>query len=441
MGIFKNNFIMLFPVLIGSVFFNYTYLFGLNLTREEVVKYALANSELIRIQEMAERKSALAIATARSPSLPQLNIMMDYDRNWTLQSLVFNGNSVKIGSEYDMRTAIGLRQSLFSGGRNRASKTVAEYSHVGNKLQGKTIRQNIIAQVEYTFYDVLVAVELASVSYIALKNARESLDLIQMRRLVGRGSKFEELRARGHVSSMVADSIAAENRIVLTRLKLKSLIGLDAETEMSLNGDLSRVSRWQVKGIDRDSLIFVAMNTRPDLKALKQQLRIEEQVISLEKSARWPKIDFVLSGQAQMQTDRFKYKNSKWTKNWATGLTLRVPVFDGFLTRSRINQAQTQLETVQYELLHLQRRVKLEVETSLRRVEEAVARVKAERQVVSEAEKAIQMAYSRYSTGAGTQLEILDAQLLLVTSQTNLALARRDRAIGLLELDRSLGLL
>ena len=136
-----------------------------------------------------------------------------------------------------------------------------------------------------------------------------------------------------------------------------------------------------------------------------------------------------------------KYKNSKWTKNWATGLTLRVPVFDGFLTRSRINQAQTQLETVQYELLHLQRRVKLEVETSLRRVEEAVARVKAERQVVSEAEKAIQMAYSRYSTGAGTQLEILDAQLLLVTSQTNLALARRDRAIGLLELDRSLGLL
>ena len=84
MGIFKNNFIMLFPVLIGSVFFNCTYLFGLNLTREEVVKYALANSELIRIQEMAERKSALAIATARSPSLPQLNIMMDYDRNWTL---------------------------------------------------------------------------------------------------------------------------------------------------------------------------------------------------------------------------------------------------------------------------------------------------------------------------------------------------------------------
>ena len=439
MRIYKNNFIMLFQVLICSVFFKCTDLFGLNLTREEAVRYALANSELIRIQEMAERKSALAIATARSPSLPQLNVMLDYDRNWTLQSIVFNGNSVKIGSEYDMRTAIGLRQALFSGGRNRASKTVAEYSHVGNKLQGKTIRQNLIAQVEYTFYDVLVAVELASVSYLALKNARESLDLIQTRRRVGQGSKFEELRARGHVSSMVADSIAAQNHIVLTGLKLKSLIGLDAETEISINGDLSRVSRWQDK--DKDSLIYVAMNTRPDLKAMKQQLRIEEQVINLEKSARWPKIDFVLSGQAQMQTDKFKYQNSKWTKNWATGLTLRVPVFDGFLTRSRINQAQTQLETVQYQFLHLQRRVKLEVETSLRRVEEAVARVKAESQVVLEAKKAIQMAYSRYSTGAGTQLEILDAQLLLVRSQTNLALARRDRAIGLLELDRSLGLL
>ena len=135
---------MLFQVLICSVFFNCANLFGLNLSREEAVRYALANSELIRIQEMAERKSALAIATARSPSLPQLNVMFDYDRNWTLQSIVFNGNSVKIGSEYDMRTAIGLRQALFSGGRNRASKTVAEYSHVGNKLQGKTIRQNLV---------------------------------------------------------------------------------------------------------------------------------------------------------------------------------------------------------------------------------------------------------------------------------------------------------
>ena len=180
---------------------------------------------------------------------------------------------------------------------------------------------------------------------------------------------------------------------------------------------------------------------RPDLRAMRQNLRTHEQIIRLEKSARWPVLDFVMAGQAQMQSDRLVDENAKWRKSWSTGLTLRIPVFDGFLTRSRIGQARAQLEAVRLQLSNLHRKIKLEIKTNVRRIDEAVARVNAEKQVLIEAEKAIQMSRSRFSTGAGTQLEILDAQLLLVRTQTNLALARRDRAIGFLELDRSLGLL
>ncbi|MEE3233751.1 MAG: TolC family protein [Candidatus Latescibacterota bacterium] len=425
--------------MLSSVFLSWPNVYGLDLTRAQVVQYALANSEIIRVQEMVEKESALTIVAARSSLLPQVDVMANYDQNWMLPSFVFNGASVTIGSENDMRTAVGLRQALFSGGRNSASKNVAEYSHLGSKSQGQSIRQSVVAQAEHAFYDVLVAIELASVSYLALKNARESLDLIKTRRAVGRGSTFEELRARGHVSSMAADSIAAVNNIVLTQLNLKSIIGLDLETAINVKGDLSRQSLWENIGID--SLIFVALKMRPDLKAMKHQLRAQEQKIRLEKSARWPVVDFVMSGQAQMQSDRLVDENAKWRKSWSTGLTLRIPVFDGFLTRSRIGQARAQSEAVRLQLSNLHRKIKLEIKMNVRRIDEAVARVNAEKQVLIEAEKAIQMSRSRYSTGAGTQLEILDAQLLLVRTQTNLALARRDRAIGFLELDRSLGLL
>ena len=148
-----------------------------------------------------------------------------------------------------------------------------------------------------------------------------------------------------------------------------------------------------------------------------------------------------MSGQAQMQGDRLIDKNAKWRRNWSTGLNLRVPIFDGYRIRSRIRQAETQLEALHYEILNLKRKIKFEVETSIRLLDEAFARVQAGKQVKVEAEKAIEMAHSRYSTGVGTQLEVLDAQLFLVRTKTNLTIAKRDRALRIIDLDRSLGLL
>ena len=439
MKIRENDFFMCCFLSLVSVVLGSVNVFGLDLTREQVVQYALANSEMVSIQEMVEKESALGILAARSSSLPRIDLLAEYDRNWRLPSFVFNGASVTMGSENHTRTSVGLRQTIFSGGRNRASQKIAEYSYLSSKSKGKSIRQTVVLQAELAFYDILVAMDLASVSYLALKNARESLNLIKARRAVGRGSPFEELRARGHVSSMEADSIVAVNNILLTRLNLESIIGLDSEVEINIKGDLFRSSVWQ--DIAVDSLVTVALAMRPDLRAMRQKIRTQEQIIHLEESARWPVLDFVMAGQAQMQSDRLVYEDAIWRKNWSTGLTLRIPVFDGFLTRSRIGQAQMKLEAALYEISIMKRRIKLEVETSIRRLDEAVARVKSEKQVLIEAEKATEMAHSRYSTGVGTQLEILDAQLFLVRTQTNLALARRDRAIGLLELDRSLGLL
>jgi len=53
----------------------------------------------------------------------------------------------------------------------------------------------------------------------------------------------------------------------------------------------------------------------------------------------------------------------------------------------------------------------------------------------------LRMAGSRYANGAGTLLEILDAQLALVQTRTENAMARRDRGLALMRLERSVGVL
>ena len=50
---------------------------------------------------------------------------------------------------------------------------------------------------------------------------------------------------------------------------------------------------------------------------------------------------------------------------------------------------------------------------------------------VQQATSGLGVAQSRYQAGVGTQLEILDAQLLLVQAESDLAVAQRDRALAI----------
>ena len=71
----------------------------------------------------------------------------------------------------------------------------------------------------------------------------------------------------------------------------------------------------------------------------------------------------------------------------------------------------------------------------------ATGRVSARRRTVEQATKGLQVAESRYRSGLGTQLEILDAQLVLARAETDFATARRDRARRLEEVELAAGVL
>jgi len=69
----------------------------------------------------------------------------------------------------------------------------------------------------------------------------------------------------------------------------------------------------------------------------------------------------------------------------------------------------------------------------------ARATFEAVTQTVAEAEEAFRLASLRYSRGLGTQLDVSDAQLALLTARTNEARATFDLYLATAELARALG--
>jgi outer membrane protein len=57
---------------------------------------------------------------------------------------------------------------------------------------------------------------------------------------------------------------------------------------------------------------------------------------------------------------------------------------------------------------------------------EAKKRIEGQQKNIEQAEKAVHIAQTRYRSGVGTQLELLDSQVAMTRAQTNYALAIYD---------------
>jgi outer membrane protein len=73
------------------------------------------------------------------------------------------------------------------------------------------------------------------------------------------------------------------------------------------------------------------------------------------------------------------------------------------------------------------------------KMEEARKRIAAQEKSIGEAEKALSIAQTRYRSGVGTQLELLDTQAALTRTQTNYAQAVYDFLIAQAEWQHAVG--
>jgi outer membrane protein TolC len=406
---------------------------------EKGVALALNNNERLLQAKIDVVHSREGHRLARSAGLPQLEASINYNRNWLLPSFVFAGSAVRIGTENNLTGTVTMRQRLYAGGGVRAAMDMADRQVAIMGETERETRQLVVAAVEERFYDLLLAGELLKVVHLAIERSRQNLHQVVSRGQAGRASEFDRLRAQVQVSSMRADSIRSENDLRLAAMALKDIVGIDLDQPLEVRGTFRIDTSLDIN--DLQGLLDRGVANRPELARIIRQLEYQERNVEFERAAGRPLLDLVATGQTQFQSNEFDLADKEWRKSWNTGVVLNIPIFDGQRTGARVAQAKQSLRRAEYERQRLEREVHLQVQQAYYDVEEASERIEANRDAVLQAEKGLRMAGSRYANGAGTLLEILDAQLALVQTRTENAMARRDRGLALMRLERSVGVL
>ena len=112
--------------------------------------------------------------------------------------------------------------------------------------------------------------------------------------------------------------------------------------------------------------------------------------------------------------NKWRYKNSVYV-----GLNLKVPIFDGWQTTSRVQQAEIDLMKAKETFVKTNQQLKNQLDDVLLNIEEMKNRISAYAATIDQAKLGYEISIKRYNNGLGTQLENIDALVAFTQAKVN----------------------
>jgi outer membrane protein TolC len=409
------------------------------LSLDEVVRRATSTNEQVMIARAEKARAAGLVKEVRSDALPSISANFGYTRNIQTPVLFLAGEDgveqISIGSDNEYTIGLTARQTLFDPSLGPA-RAAARLSADASDAQVEAARTEVALQARTAYYDALLARELVRVQEQALAQAERRLEQVQEFYRAGTGSEFDRLTARVEVDNVRPDLIAARNRLELDRNRLKRTIGMALDREIVLTDSLPSPG---ARPASEDSLVRTALRRRSDLRGQELRVRLENENVSSEERSDLPSLELSAGLQRQASSDDLFPPQEDFSQSATAGLSFSVPLFDGRAAAGRVQQARAAHTRETFRLGQLRENIRLEVQQAHQSLNAARERVQASRANVDRAERALEIAQSRFEEGLSTQVELNDAELAVTRARTNLAQARHDYAVARAELVAATG--
>jgi len=396
------------------------------LTLEECIAIALERNADAVISEKNVESAAAGVMGAVANFLPQLDASSSYSKSATEMSPDPN-------SYYS--ADLSLRQSLYRGGYNLANLSYVRAGHKKAQDSYEQTRQLVALEVKVRYFDLLQAARLLRVAEELVRSSEEQVKLEENLHEVGATTKANLLRAKVKLGEDRLSFISAQNNLSIAKANLNDILSwsLDTAVEVVDNLDVEQAE------LNLPSLIERAISQHTSVKIAEARVQQAKASLGMAKSGRMPSLS--ASGSYSWGDSDLPKGVEDWKAHdsWRFGLSLNMPIFDGFATKSNIRQARLNLAMAQEEWEQAVRDVALVVKQAYLNVTEAEERIQVTEESLALAEEERRLAQERYRLGASLLLELIDSQAAYSTAQTNHISALYDYQLAIAQLENAVG--
>lgn len=406
------------------------------LNLEKSLETAYQNNRSLQSQTEKINSARFKIQEAKSAFYPNLSFQGSFTYLGVNPSFVVDipgvfSQKVTVGFHDNYTFALALQQSLFTWGRIRNRYSISNLNLSLEQENYTKTKQGITYNVTSSFYSALLAVELIKVREDALKNIQEHLKTVQLRYQAGQASEFDVLRAKVQLANANPPLLQARQTYDLALSSFKNLLGLEQESQIELEGELF----FQPLEVNLENATQKSLLQRPELRSLDLQRQMALKSLAIAKAGNKPS----LVGVANYLYENPWYSQRKWDTDWNFTFSLNFPLFDGFATRSRVDQAKSDLKQLDIGEKDLREGIKLEVKQSVTSLDLAKQTILSQEESVNQAKESLRIAKVQYAQGIITSLEEMDAELALTFAQINYLQALADYLKAQAQYNKALG--
>lgn len=412
------------------------------LTLKDALNYALQNSVNVRKAKLDIDRGRYKTQEIRSQALPQITGNAGLNYNPIIGQLVADlgdgqTRAIQMGQTWNSSAGVQLSQQLFNQQvftGLQAAKSSEEYYN----LTAQLTEEQVIEIVANNYYQVLVNRQQLNVIDTNIKNVKVIENIISTQYKNGLAKKIDVDRISVNLTNLVTQRAQTLNVITQLENQLKFSMGMPVTTAITLpETELTEVTQLP------ELVESLNIGGRTEIKILD----IQDKLLSLQRKAYvaeyYPNLSLVGNYTYSSQSKDFDFiTSSKSAIGYdasAIGLTLKVPIFNGFLTRSKIRQADVDIKKAAEDRRESTNTLNLAYENAKIELRNSLSTINAQKKNAQLADEIYKSTQNNYNNGLASLTDLLNTESELTEAQNSYTRALLNYKIAEIQFIKSKG--
>jgi outer membrane protein len=403
-------------------------------TLERALQQALAANPDARLAQQRLVVAQASLEQANAAFWPQLQFQSSYtgsDNPMVAFGSILNQRAYRSTLNFndvpavdDLNTRGLVTVPLYAGGKNTATRQASRANTEAARQDTAAVQNTLGFEVSRSFYTVLKTRQFIRAAEAAVNSFEASLAVAQKRLDEGALLKTGVLDIQVRLAQAREDLVRARNANALAVRTLRNLLGIE-------EGAFDVADTAPVASAP-DSADF---SGRPELAAVRHRERSAEEQVRAVKGGYLPRV----SAFGSLDYD-YGGKYDHGGGSYTAGAILPWDLWDGKMTRAKVQEANANLESTREEERKLRLALDLEVEQARLDLQAANERLRVTAQVVAQAEESASLTRARFGQELALPKDLIDAETSLVAARVRRAEAEADRQIAIAALRKAIGL-
>ena len=333
--------------------------------------------------------------------------------------------------QYSVQGAVSYEADFW--GKNRATFEAAQASALYSRFDQENVALTVLTSVATTYFNALGAADRLAVARRNLADAQQVLKVFQVRMQVGTGTALDVAQQEALAAGQAAQIPALQSQLDQQVIALATLVGQPPESITIKADTLAGLPTPAVGG----GLPSELLARRPDVAAAEANLVAQNGNVRAARAAFFPAVQ--LTSQGGIESLALSSLLGPGSLIFTAASSVTQTIFDNGLRQGDLDQAKGRFAELVADYRQATLQAFQDAETYLTAVRYAAQQETLERQAVTVAQRAADIARAQLAAGTVDITTVLNTQNALFADQDTFVQVRLAHFQALINLYKALG--